>query len=94
MINENTDYYCYNIVLLNFLYGADINSLNIDEYYNYLNYLDSLKIDNLLLDSFNRIVTDNVDNINPRDAVSTLDYKILSLANKKIYEKKKSGKSI
>lgn len=88
MIDENTDYYCYLIMLLNFLYDDDINELSYDEYFKYINYLDRLGLDSTLKEAFIKLITDNVDNINPKDAVNTLDYRILSLAKKKIYEER------
>ncbi len=62
--DENTDLYCYIIVILNFLYGSNVAMLTLEEFYNYLEYLQTIGLDNELLSSFERIVTCS-ENENP-----------------------------
>ena len=62
--SENTDLFCYIVVILNFLYNDRITRLDIDAYYNYLDYLNELGLNKELLDIFSRIY-DNAPNLNP-----------------------------
>ena len=87
-VDENTDLYCYIIMILNYLYGENINNIDIEEFYNYLNYLDSLKINNKLIECFERIVS-NGNNINPVLYIDTLTVAQIGQARKKIYNLRK-----
>ena len=40
--DENSDLYCYTMMVLNYLYGSNITKLSLDEYYHYLEYLRTL----------------------------------------------------
>lgn len=84
-IDENTDIYCYVIVILNFLYGGNINNISLNDFYGYLNYLNDLKIDDELLDCFNRIVS-NGNNINPVNYLDSLTANQICRANKRVYK--------
>lgn len=53
---SNSDLYCYNIMVLNYLYGDNINNLSESAFYDYLNYLRYIGIDYSLLDSFSKLV--------------------------------------
>lgn len=85
--NEETDNYCYNIILLNFLYQDNICKLNLDEFYNYLDYLSRIGIDKNLINVFYNLYT-NKSNENPVDYLDYLDDNCYK-AMKKIYEYKK-----
>lgn len=87
-VDENTDLYCYIIMILNYLYGENINNIGIEEFYNYLSYLDSLKISSKLLECFERIVS-NGNNINPVLYIDTLTAGQIGQARKKIYDLRK-----
>lgn len=71
VINENTDLYCYNIMILNYLYGADTSRFSIQEFYEYLNYLEYIGVNKELLSKFNCIVDDG-PNKNPANYLSSL----------------------
>ena len=75
-------------MILNYLYGENINNMDIEEFYNYLNYLDGLKINNKLLECFERIVS-NGNNINPALYIDTLTASQIGKARKKIYNLRK-----
>lgn len=62
--DENTDLFCYNVMILNFLFNGNILRLDINGYYQYLNYLESLGLNKELLDIFSRLYT-NQNNENP-----------------------------
>ena len=86
--NENTDYYCYNIMILNTLFQDNITKLSLDEYYNYLDYLKyiNININEELLNNFKNLYTNN-ENRNLfylLDDLKVTGYK----ANQKIYKLK------
>lgn len=80
VVDENTDIYCYIIMILNYLYGCNVNNFSIDEFYNYLNYLEYIGINRELIEIFNRIII-NCDNENP---MNLLD----SITNEQVYRAK------
>jgi len=62
--DENTDLYCYIIVILNFLYEENISHFSLEEFYEYIDYLQTIGIDKELLDIFDKIVSEST-NENP-----------------------------
>ena len=87
MPDKNSDLYCYNIMILNYIYQDNITKLSIEELYEYLNYLISIGFPYELVDSFNKLF-ESTDNTNP--------YELLDLipsdkgrAIKKVYNLKK-----
>lgn len=88
VVDENTDLYCYVIVILNYLYGENINSIGITEFYRYLNYLNDLQISKNLLECFERIVS-NGNNVNPVNYIDDLTAKQIGMARKKVYNLRK-----
>ena len=86
--NEQTDLYCYNIMILNYLYGENINSLNIVDFYEYLNYLEYVGIDLRLLHSFESLVI-NRKNENPELYLETLTRENIFRSKKNVYKKVK-----
>lgn len=86
-VDENSDLYCYIIIILNFLYGEKINNIDVIEFYNFLNYLDDLKINVNLLNCFSKIIS-NEDNVNPVNYIETLTSEQIYKAKKKIYMSK------
>lgn len=87
-IDENTDLYCYVIMILNYLYGEKINNISMCEFYNYLNYLDSLNFDVNLLHSFERIVS-NGNNVNPLPYLEGITPRQIGMSRKKVYQLRK-----
>lgn len=83
--NESSDLYCYNMMILNFLHGSNINNFTIPEFYNYLNYLNYIGINNELLDHFNRLATNN-RNKNPFNCLDMLTEEQVGRARKIVYE--------
>ena len=71
MVDENTDIYCYIIIILNYLCNGNINNMGINQFYQFINYLNDIGVDKELLNCFERIITDG-DNINPYDYIDTL----------------------
>lgn len=69
--SEDTEIYCYIIMILNLLYGSNINNISLDEFYDFINYLESIGINKEILYLFENIVT-NSKNINPYELLDTL----------------------
>lgn len=90
--DENTDLYCYIIVILNFLYEDDVSRFTLQEFYDYLEYLSSIGVDRELITYFERIV-DGSPNENPYELLDSLVSNI-GRSNYHVYSyiKKKSSK--
>ena len=86
--NQNSDTYCYIILVLNFLYGENINNISINEFYKYLNYLSKIGIDDDLIYCFSRIVSYG-ENINPKDYLDSLTSEQVCRAKKIVYDRVK-----
>ena len=82
--NQNSDLYCYNIMVLNYLYGSNMNSVSLVEFYDYLNYLEYIGMDKDLIDCFSRIVSYG-DNVNVSQYLDSLTSENIVRANKKVY---------
>lgn len=83
--NQDSDMYCYIIMILNFLYGENINNISIDEFYSYLNYLVKIGVNRELVDCFSRIVSYG-SNINPMNYLDSLTNEQLCRSKKKVYD--------
>lgn len=84
-VDYNTDMYCYIMVILNFLYGDNVNNVNINDFYCYLDYLYKIGIDSSLLECFNSIYSD-CDNINPMNYIDSLTSNQIYRAKKIVYK--------
>ncbi len=88
--NENSDIYCATMIILDFLYSGPVEMMQIDEFYKYINYLDSLRdngnrlFDKDLLYAFS-LLYDQKNNINPIDLIDTISEKALLQANNVSY---------
>ena len=90
--DENTDLYCYIIVILNFLYEDNVSRFNLEEFYEYIDYLQTIGIDKELLDIFDKIVSEST-NENPAEILDSL-IPFIGRSNHYVYNhiKKKSSK--
>ena len=82
--DQNTEIYCYIVMIFNLFFGDNINNLTINEFYNYLEYLSDLGISNELLDIIGYIYTGH-DNINPYEYLDEL-VPYYGRTNKNVYE--------
>ena len=74
--DSNTDIYCYNMIILDFISKSNFAyCLNIDEYNRYINYLDKLNINPNLLQAFASVYKKDIDNISALPYLDSL-YKI------------------
>lgn len=83
--NENSDLFCYNAIVLNYLFGSSITRLSIGDFYKYLNYLDSLKFNKELLDCFSKL-TLGCDNKNPVNYLDSITDEQVVRAKKLVFE--------
>ena len=86
--NEDSDLYCYIITILNYLYKGNVHRMGISEFYEYLNYLNDIGIDENLLSIFERIIL-NCSNKNPKEYIESLTTTQIGRANNKVYKKVK-----
>lgn len=85
-IDENTDIYCYIIMILNYLYDGRVDRLSLDKFYDFINYLEDIKVNIELIECFNKIVVGG-NNINPCNYLDTLTSKQVAGA-RRLYKKK------
>ena len=69
--DENTDLYCYIIVILNFLYGEDTSRFTFEEFYDYLSYLNKIGVSKEFVDIAEKLV-DGSPNENPYPLLDSL----------------------
>lgn len=70
--SDNTDLYCYNMILLSALSGENLYRYDIDTYYRYLGYIKRLGLPDEVLQSFYNIYIPK-DNINPKESLGDID---------------------
>lgn len=85
-IDENTDIYYYIIMILNYLYDGRVDRLSLDKFYDFINYLEDIKVSIELIECFNKIVVGG-NNINPCNYLDTLTPKQVAGA-RRLYKKK------
>lgn len=84
--SENTDLYCYNMIILHTLAKEPLFKVDMSTYYNYLEYLREIGIDKELVECFSNIYLP-VDNINPRELLSNIKNDITEEAKFKTFKK-------
>lgn len=72
--DENSDLFCYIIMILNFISGTDISRISDKLFLSYLNYLIKVGFDSRLIDSLSKIIAKE-DNVNPYKLLDTIDEK-------------------
>lgn len=87
--DENSDLYCYSMIILNYLFSGNVGNMPIEEFYNYLNYLDYVGINKNLLDIFNKLVA-NCDNKNPMFYLESITNEQIYRAKEIVYNKVKN----
>lgn len=84
-VTEETDIYCYIIMILNYLYDGRVDRLSIEEFYRFINYLDDIEVNKELIENFEKIVV-GAPNVNPVNYLDTLSSKQIAKA-RKLYQK-------
>ena len=87
--DANSDLFCYNTVILNYLYKDKISIYGISEFYEYLNYLKDIGVNKDLVDTFSKIVN-NCDNENPVYYLDSLTDEQIARASRKVFSKVKN----
>ena len=83
--NQESDLYCYVILFLNYLYGENVGILSLEEFYDYICYLEKLGFNKELVESIIKIVTSAPnDNIGPY--LDTITDEQVVRANRKVYK--------
>ena len=94
--DKNTDLYCYTIMILNYLYGGNVNHFSIDEFYTYMCYLEDIGIDESLINVFKKMLS-SCDNESPLpyldhltdEQIGRSNHIVYNIAKKKINLKQK-----
>lgn len=89
--DEQSDLYCYTIMVLNYLSHSNVDDMDLLEFYNYLNYLEYIGINKELVDSFSRIVI-NKPNENVGKYLDSLTRENILRARNSVYETVKKVK--
>lgn len=82
--DENSDLYCYNMMILNYLYGSNVNNMDIADFYDYLTYLSEIGMEPDLINSF-RMLLHSCNNRNPAPELDSITKEQFLLAKKKVY---------
>ena len=87
--SENSDLYCYNIMVLNYLFHDKITKLDISEFCVYLNYLESLGYKYEILDVFYKLYEPcNNESIAPLIDSFSKNIEIITKSRKKFFDEK------
>ena len=84
--NDNTDLYCYNMILLNTIANEAMYKKDLDIYYKYLLYLKNIGIDKELLNIFYAIYLSK-PNQNPLPLLKTIHPKLQKEMSYKTFKK-------
>lgn len=84
-VNENTEIYCYIIMIFNFLYGGNIGKMPIQDFYIYLEYLSKLGVSKEFLDKVSYIYIGKT-NENPYEYLDELAH-FYGRTHKNVFEK-------
>lgn len=84
----NSDLFCYNMMILNTIAGENMNRLSLEDYYEYISYLDSLCFSDKLLQSFHNVYTAST-NVNPVSFLKQIPMDRVYEAGYKVFQKKK-----
>lgn len=90
--DENSDLYCYTIIILNFLFKSSVLNLSFEEYNLYLQYLLEIGIPFELVDKFEKIYQ-YVDNENIYEMLEMLNNDSILKANRAIFNAKMKKKT-
>ncbi len=87
--DENTDYFCYVMIILNYLLGISATKLDVSEYYGYLEYLSTLGYHKELIDKFSNIYqSKSNENLFEYLKLLPTDYKTKTLSRYDIFKSK------
>lgn len=82
--DENTDLYCYCIMLLNYFFNGNISELSINEFYDYLQYLKDIGFPKEMVDIFSKLFSLE-NNQNPYQYIDEIPQNFMR-ANKNVFK--------
>ena len=83
---NNTDLYCYNMIILNALSKNNFHRIDIQTFYEYLDYIKELSLPSDLIESINNIYIPK-DNLNPKDCLEYIDNSLEEKLDFKTFQK-------
>lgn len=86
-ISDNTEYYCYVMMILNYIANYKVNGLSIDEFYYYMEYLHKIGLSYELVDMFSLVYMEK-DNVNPYLYLDEL-VGVIGKSDYKVYKRSK-----
>lgn len=86
-VSDNTEYYCYVMMILNYIANYRVNGLSIDEFYYYMEYLHKIGLSYELVDMFSLVYMEK-DNVNPYLYLDEL-VGVVGKSDYKVYKKSK-----
>lgn len=89
--DENSDLFCYAMMVLNYLYGDSAYKLSLEEYYDYIEYLKKLNYSDEFINALQNMVT-NHKNENIYPYLDELTSEQVYRSNEKVYKAYKSKK--
>ncbi len=83
--DENSDLYCYTMMVLGYLYGENITKMSLEEYYDYLEYLRKLGYSDKFISALQTIVIPQ-KNENISQYLDELSTEQIYRSREKVYE--------
>jgi hypothetical protein len=84
--SDNTDLYCYSMIILDTLANESMFKKDLDTYYSYLDYLKRLGLSNDFISCYKNIYNPK-DNYNPKDLINDIPDNIEEYSDFKKYQK-------
>ncbi len=91
--SDNSDLFCYNMMILNTIARDKVSLMKMEDYFDYINYLKYLGFGEDILKSFYNLYT-NADNINPYCYLDQVPVDKIGEAGLKIYKLKRNKNMI
>ncbi|MBR6690599.1 MAG: hypothetical protein IKL65_04650 [Bacilli bacterium] len=74
------------MIILNYLYGDKINRISLEEFYEYLNYLEFIGVNKDLITIFSKLFVTNCKNENPLNYLDSLSFEQICRSKKLVYD--------
>ncbi len=83
--NENSDLYCYVILFLNYIYGGNVGAFSLEDFYDYMFYLEKIGFNQELVNAFYQILT-GAPNQNIGPYLESVTETQVARANRNVYK--------
>ena len=84
--NKESDLYCYVILFLSYLYGQNVCIFGLEQFYNYMYYLEDIGFNQALITAMIKIVT-NAPNENIGKYIDSVTEEQVEMAHKDVYKR-------